>query len=340
MNITTLSKFFNSVFIISVFLLSACGGSSSGTKDADPLPATGTLTLAITDAPVDEAEAVWIEITGVEIKPVSGESYSLVEFEPMGIDLLSLQGGGSKLLFEDITFATGQYEWIRLSVAAEKGVQDSYIQLVGGTKKSLWIPSNEQSGLKINRTFEIPSDGAVFFTIDFDLRKSITKPVGQDDYFLKPTLRVIDTILAGEVAGTVSGSLVGDQELDGEIDETVCSKTSAVYVFSSDVYIEQVDDVDVSEVEDDNSADPITSAPVENTNTDPEQDAVYEYSVAFLEPGDYIIALTCDAALDTPEASEHEPGSSDNVVNFVRLAEISVEADATTIHNFEASSPL
>jgi len=47
-------------------LLTACGGGSSSSST------TGTLNLAITDAPIDEAKQVVVEFTGVELQGPSG----------------------------------------------------------------------------------------------------------------------------------------------------------------------------------------------------------------------------------------------------------------------------
>jgi hypothetical protein len=54
-----------SAFIFGVLaVLSACGGGGSSTS---------TLNLGITDAPLAGATKVWIQFTGVELKPVNGD---------------------------------------------------------------------------------------------------------------------------------------------------------------------------------------------------------------------------------------------------------------------------
>ena len=54
--------------------LSGCGGGSGSSSDA-----TGTLTVGLTDAPVEMVEQVRLYLTGVTIKPEGGppESYSV-----------------------------------------------------------------------------------------------------------------------------------------------------------------------------------------------------------------------------------------------------------------------
>ena len=73
----------------------------------------------------------------------------------------------------------GDYEWIRLIVDNEQDVRDSYVVLTSGEECELRVPSGAESGLKLNRGFTLPADGSVALTIDFDLRKSIHAPPGQ-----------------------------------------------------------------------------------------------------------------------------------------------------------------
>ncbi len=98
---------------------------------------------------------------------------------PRQLDLLQYQGGRAALLLDGVTLPAGDYEWIRLIVDNEPGVRDSYIVLTGGEECELRVPSGAESGLKLNRGFTLPADGSVALTIDFDLRKSIHAPPGQ-----------------------------------------------------------------------------------------------------------------------------------------------------------------
>ena len=63
-------------------LLSACGGGSGGNDVAE----VGSLTLALTDAPVDEVFAVNLQISGVSIKPQSGPAIDYEFSSPVDID--------------------------------------------------------------------------------------------------------------------------------------------------------------------------------------------------------------------------------------------------------------
>lgn len=293
-------------------MLTACGGGGGGDSDSS----TGTLNLAITDAPVDAAKAVVVEFTGVQLQHSGGEriDYDFIDGsgdpEPRQIDLLALTGGTTELLLDGVTLTAGDYSWIRLKVNAERGVIDSYIDLLDDTRHSLYVPSGSQSGLKLNRGFNIPEGGMASFTIDFDLRKSVHNPSNPaDDYFLRPTLRLVDGNTNGALSGIVSG-IENDIDCTDNVDYI-----GAVYVFNDGDAVDDVDGVD----------DPVTSAMVPN-------DGNYAYTVAFLPEGDYTVAFTCDADIDD-NANDADP------VDFVGEAMVTITAGKTTIQDFQIPVP-
>lgn len=292
----------------SVGALVACGGSSNNDSSAG----SGQFSLAVTDAPIDTANHVFVSFSGVSIQSADGE---LIEFEfdePRTIDLLALQGSASESLVTDETVPSGEYEWIRLHVNADHDdVMDSYIELNDGTQHELRVPSGAQTGLKLVSGFDVPVGGSADFTIDFDLRKSIVMPPGQAAVgaMLKPALRLIDNSSSGSIAGQV------DSELITEFCEDPASQTGSVYVFSGA-------DAEPSDVRGENS-DPLITAFVQFG------DGAYDYEVGFLAEGNYTLAYTCDAHLDDPEAEDE--------LRFVGTQPASVEADTVTEVNFELS---
>lgn len=177
----------------------------------------------------------------------------------------------------------------------------SYITLENGSAQhSLEIPSGDETGLKLNRGFDITDGGAATFTVDFDLRKSVLAPSnGSDIYKLKPTLRIVENADVGHLSGTVS------------LNDASCATTPnyAVYVFEGDV---TPDDLDGDAV------DPITSALVSDT---------FGYAVGFLNQGTYTVAFTCEADLDSNEG--------DDTITFLGTTTVTITAGATTMHDFE-----
>jgi hypothetical protein len=119
------------------FLLVACGGGGGSSS-------TGTLNLGLTDASVDDAKAVVVEFTGVQLQSAGGDriDHDFIDEltgdpAPRLIDLMALTGGTTELLLDGVTLNAGRYNWVRLKVNAERGVIDSYIDLLDDSRHSL-----------------------------------------------------------------------------------------------------------------------------------------------------------------------------------------------------------
>lgn len=122
-------------------LLAGCGGGSGGTSE----PLSGTLSLAVTDAPVDDVSEVVVQFTGVRVKPRSGEAIEIDFGAPLNIDLLSLTGENSATLLNGEPLPAGEYDWIALEVNAELDTEfDSYVLANDGGMIELEVPSGSQ----------------------------------------------------------------------------------------------------------------------------------------------------------------------------------------------------
>jgi hypothetical protein len=291
---------------LGVAACSGGGGDSGG---------TGQLSLAVTDAPVDDASSVVVQFNGVAFKR-AGSAPEVVRNlapSPRQLDLLQYQGGRAALLLDGATLPAGEYEWVRLMVDNEPGVRDSYVVLRSGEECELRVPSGSESGLKLNRGFTLPADGSVALTIDFDLRKSIHAPPGQrgsagactQGYLMRPTLRIVDDANVGAIAGHVDADLVTEECLP------------KVYVFSGSGITP--DDLEEAAGAD---ADPlvVASVPVENGST------AYAYRAAFLPPGAYTAAFTCD----------DDDASADDTLIFAGTQNVTVQANLISTADFAA----
>jgi len=278
-------------FAISAFCLatlSACMQDESG---------SGAFTLDLTDAPVDSAQNVFVQFTGVELK---GKDIHTFTFDsPKQIDLLNLQGSNSVALLENETLPAGKYNWVRLMVDTDQSL-DTYIVMNDGTEHELSIPSGSETGLKLVRGFNISENGNSNFTIDFDVRKSIVD--SNNGYHLKPALRIVDNLEIGHIKGNVDASLFASS----------CTEP-AIYAFSGSVA-----PADISGI----STDPVTTALV-NFN---EANGSYQYEIGFLETGTYTLALTCDSSMDDIETVD--------TLNFIQSNEVVVESKVKTTADF------
>jgi len=266
----------------------------------------GTLSLSIADTPVDGATSVVVTFTGVEVQPAgmdgdhqdnmgmsgmgddgddnddddgSGNTKPL-EFDfqtPRQIDLMQQQGGSSAAILNGVSLPAGHYAWIRLKVDPSQ----STITLSDGSVHPLTIPSGDESGLKLVHGFTVAVGGAVDFTIDFDLRRSIVLANGK--YILKPVLRIMDGLDTGRIHGTVTNTL-----MIGTLAITDPTCMPAAYIYAGD----NAAPVDINTT---SPVQPVTTATVKLDD----DSGQYVYTAGFLASGDYTVALTC-AAADNP----------------------------------------
>lgn len=298
-----------------IVFLGACSSSSD-----EP---SGRVTLNLTDAPVDTAQAVVVEFNSVSLRPRGGEEI-VFDFseEPKSIDLLKLQGMTSQPLLDNVEIPAGEYTRITLGVNAEfDDVLDSYITTDDGNSYELKVPSGSKNGLKLNSSFTIAETGSGIevaddgvYTIDFNLRKSVNNPQGQfspngdPGYFLKPVLRFVQNSESGSISGIVDAALLTGVNCSDNDPLT----GNAVYVFEGgDIIADDIDGLD---------AEPLTTAMIMDTVTN-------GYEVGFLAEGTYTVAFTCAADQDVDDA--------DDAIIFDVVDNVEVIAGEITEHNLD-----
>lgn len=286
------------------------GCSSGGSDDASSgsiLIGSGSILIAITDAPVNDASAVVVQFSGVTLKPQSGDPIQFDFSPPLSIDLVPLTGGVTKTLLND-SLPAGQYDWVRLNVNATfNNVFDSYAMVSTGMVE-LEVPSGSQTGLQLVHGFTITANQTTSFVIDWDLNRALTDPPGQIGIFLLPALRITDMTEFGTLNGTVAMDLVTDSTCTNDL---VLDTGNAVYLFDGLAVV--ADDIDDADPE------PIATAAVTQN-----QAGDYTYEVSFLSPGNYTAAVTCQANDDDP--------AEDTVIAFpVSSDAIVVDGQTTTV---------
>lgn len=266
------------------------------------LSACGRVSLSLTDAPVDTADAVVIVFTGVDLQPTSGDIVNIEFQSAKSLDLTKLVDGVTEVLLEEEAIPEDTYSGLELKI----DIDASYVT-VDGADFPLRIPTGEDNGLQVTQSFEVKPGSSSRFIIDFDLRKSLYNPEDDNtDYVLRPKLRMVDALLTGTIAGSVDASLLSS---DAACFDNTGNVTAVVYVFSGNSI--SADDIDGS------SPDPVTSARV---------NATLAYTMPFMEEGDYTLSITCEAVDDDPSTSEN--------INFLRNANVSVLTGQQTTQNF------
>ncbi|MCG6867323.1 MAG: DUF4382 domain-containing protein [Gammaproteobacteria bacterium] len=282
--------------------LAGCGGDD----------APGSLSLAVTDAPVASADEVVFTYTGGHIHGGEGEDISFKIDPPRQLNMLELSDGQSVVILDKLELPAGHYQWIRLET--DLAPEAAWIT-IDGQRHPLSCPSCDKNGLKLHRAFDVDPGGHVAFTVDWELNKAISKPVSKEAYTLRPTARIVDTQTVGAIAGQIDGSTISGLGGIASTENTGC----AVYVYEGDVIPDDVFIPDSGE---------------SSGHTNPEsvarvryRDDLFRYRAAFLEPGEYTASLTCNAATDDPVLNQDD-------ILFTGTSVVAVEAAKVTKKDF------
>ena len=256
-----------SFVLIVMFGVLGCGESSSSSSDD-----TGTLSLRLADAPLideDNVTGVYITVTGIEYH-TNGGWHVMDEFNTSinPINLLDWQDGES-ILLGDFQMPAGKYTQMRFMLdATEEGEIPKanvgcFIEFDGERNETLYVPSGSNTGYKAIGNYDVPINGTVTMTADFDVRKSITVSGNSPEYYkLKPTIRLVVTDEAGGIKGTLS--------------DLNASNTYVVYAYESS------NDLDADVEEDNGFVDAVTSAAVKEGGS---------YVLSFLAEGSYDLII-------------------------------------------------
>lgn len=188
--------------ILALASITACGGGSSGGVDSSGSGSstvngdsdTGTLRLALTDAPACGFDTVFVTIQKVRVHKSSDANdidggWSEIVLNPAKkVDLLSLTNGKLEELGQTVLPA-GKYTQLRLVLAENNGAPfANSAKPTGESEVALQTPSGQQSGLKTNIDITVVANKTSDFVIDFDACKSIVAAGGSGKYLLKPVL--------------------------------------------------------------------------------------------------------------------------------------------------------
>ncbi|MDD5334345.1 MAG: DUF4382 domain-containing protein [Rhodoferax sp.] len=186
--------------------LAACGGGG-GSADS------GTLRLALTDAPACGYDAVKVTVQKVRVhqSASAGDAdagWSEVVLNPARrVDLLTLTNGVLEELGQT-PLPTGKYTQLRLVLADNSAANPlaNSVTPSGGSEVELKTPSGQQSGVKANIDIDIAANKMADFVLDFDACKSVVTAGNSGQYLLKPVVSVIPRYISG-VVGFVATAL-------------------------------------------------------------------------------------------------------------------------------------
>jgi hypothetical protein len=297
--------------------LTGCGGSSGSDSPGDSM---GVFNLSVSDAGIKNAAKVCIKFDGIQLKKADEDAPISIDFDdPQIVNLLANQGANSQPITSEQVPA-GNYQWIRLMVDASRGndagkedgdlttdeclaTDGSYLITDTNMHYSLFIPSGDQSGLKLIKDITIPVNASGNYTAEWDLGKSFIAPPGlAPDAMMKPVVKLVANNEVGTLVGQVADSLVTPDTCDPDF-------APKVYVFNDGVTPNPIDyppeDPDAAFEPDAN--DPVATGLVALQEQD-DSSMQYRYSIGFLLAGLYDPVYTCDGETfvlpldDQPEA--------------------------------------
>jgi len=272
-------------FRLPALLLAIVGGLLLASCKQDP--EMGKITLRLADAPIDNAQKVIVQVSGVVLQPEHGADETVTFAQPKAIDLLGTASTGPVALLDHEEVPAFVYKSVILKVDAASNTLDSYVELADGSTYSLKLPDSYNGEISTGGIMTVPINRNASFTIELDLRRAIRSPASSTDpdYGLRPAVRLLDDDKLGTVNGSIDPSLV------------TSGCTPAVYFY-------QADGLSTSDAGDINS---------EGTKAQPYSELIpqpdsatggYRFSNPLLPEGTYTALFTCDAALDDPEQTD------------------------------------
>jgi hypothetical protein len=109
--------------------------------------------------------------------------WEVLSTESRTVDVLTLRNGVITTLALG-TVPAGHYTQLRLVLG------DGSTVVIDGAEHPLVVPSGQQTGVKLVGGFDVPVDGTVEITLDFDTARSI-RAMPDGSYRLQPTIKVV-----------------------------------------------------------------------------------------------------------------------------------------------------
>lgn len=167
------------LILTSAFIISSCGGG--GTSGA-ATPATGTVMFLLTDAPIDDLSAIYLEIT--EATLIGGNGQQTIFSGNKIINLLDLENFNEPVAFGEVL--AGDYTKIRLQISSLE-----LVDKVTERSAFLSLPANGKIDLLDQGRFTVFPGRTLVVEIDIDANKSIhIVGTGNGTYQFRPVVKV------------------------------------------------------------------------------------------------------------------------------------------------------
>lgn len=286
--------------------LAACGGGGSDTPQA-----VGSLTVVLTDAPMQAVNELVVHVEYLELHHVDGRVVRVAPTGgPVDIDLAALEDGRIHDLLDRSQVPAGHYHGLTIGLDPDR----SHVGFWDGSHHPLQFA--DPRGLEVEAPFAVGAGAHAEYVVDVDLGRGLQWHDGGmgggmggtgGTYALHSAVRMLDMSRAGGLQGGVDGSLV-------DVNHPACDPDlggNTAYLFPGDA----AGPDDIAGTEADGRPGPIATDRVELHPGVGE----YRYHFAFLEPGSYRVAVTCAGEWD--EAGDDDyPADPDGRFDFQALS--------------------
>ena len=280
--------------------LGGCGCGFDCNSEGDDNTPTGTLTLGVSDAPLDEVSEVVLVIdqvilrgNGIEDVTIDVFTVDAAEADRVSVDLVQYPGLSQLIIIEALELAAGTYTTVEL-VILDGDVNFSYVVDIEGQKPL----DADSSGLLLSG-ISIDSGSDHSYTLEFELGQSLSSNEDSSSYLLRNQgVRVIDNSVSASVGGSISSDLFSEGEAcSAKLDPLAGNR---VYLYNGHNLV-KADLADVHTTDSSTTVPAAAIAPLALTLPRfNDSFARWDYIIAYLPAGDYTLAFSCAAEDDDP----------------------------------------
>jgi len=309
--------------IIAALAIATTFSMTSCDKDSKASAESGQVSFEITDAPIDNANVSGAFVTIADVK-VDGQSWAGFSGKQT-IDLMAYQNGSTKALGNG-SLDVGAYSNVELVLDYAQDAQGNepgcYILTTDNAKANLNSTTSSTGSIVINQSsFDVASSTSSTYVIDFDLRKAIEKGSGEAEYKFKSAAKLNAALRSENKAavGTIQGKI--SNAASASTDKVV------VYAYKNGTYS-------------DSEASSNANTQFEGAVTSASADANGNYTLSFLQEGDYDLVYCNYDDTDNDGEMELTGKLSLNLVGDLSLQSASVSSSTTATVDITAYSVL
>lgn len=280
-------------------LLAACDGGSSNEPAPTPQPTeTGTLSLAVSDAPMSGVTAVGLHLHELVMTDSNGveHRYSLGD---MTMNLLDYPGKLSHTVVDNMALPVGSYHNVYMTVVQGDGNNGCYVE-DGQGRHALQV----QDGQLPLMDFSVASGQHYGYTMEVDLYLGLQHD-NQYDYSLNHDgMWAVNNMSMGHLLGEMDPQWVAQCEADNAALAPVGSVfTHLAYLYPATVTsMSQMADVSATPAA--GRTAPIAVAPLRQ-----DDQGNWYFGMGFLPAGTYRVGYSCLGHLDDPQVDDTTNGS-------------------------------